>query len=93
MNPFVRASAVLTMFAATILFAERPASSQTVTPLATDKPENVGMSSTRLGRIHEAVQGYLDRHELAGAVSLVARKGKSFTSRPTVTPILKPKGR
>src|SRR5689334_2270496 len=40
------------------------------------KAESVGMSSKRLERIHEFIQGYMDRNEIAGAVTLVARHGK-----------------
>ena len=40
------------------------------------KPESVGMSSERLGRIGPAIQAYIDRGEVAGAVTLVARRGK-----------------
>ena len=39
-------------------------------------PESVGMSSERLGRIGPAIQAYIDRGEIAGAVTLVARRGK-----------------
>src|SRR5436190_1477680 len=42
----------------------------------TAKPETVGISSKRLERIHAFVQGYMDRNEIAGAVTLVARHGK-----------------
>lgn len=38
--------------------------------------ESVGMSTARLARIHDYIQGYLDRNEIAGAVTLVARHGK-----------------
>jgi CubicO group peptidase (beta-lactamase class C family) len=44
--------------------------------LPTTKAETVGMSSKRLERIHQYIQGYMDRDEIAGAVTLVARKGK-----------------
>jgi CubicO group peptidase (beta-lactamase class C family) len=40
------------------------------------KAETVGMSSKRLERVHAFIQGYIDRNEIAGAVTLVARKGK-----------------
>src|SRR5712692_5174835 len=40
------------------------------------KPEDVGLSSERLARIRPAIQRYLDREEIAGAVSLVARRGR-----------------
>jgi CubicO group peptidase (beta-lactamase class C family) len=41
------------------------------------KPEDVGLSSERLQRIHEAVQRHIDSHDISGAVTLVARKGRS----------------
>src|SRR5437764_2128108 len=47
---------------------------QTDLPLA--KAETVGMSSKRLERINAFIKGYIDRKEIAGAVTLVARKGK-----------------
>jgi CubicO group peptidase (beta-lactamase class C family) len=43
---------------------------------ATAKPESVGLSSVRLERIAAGVQGSVDRGEIAGAVTLVARHGQ-----------------
>ena len=43
-------------------------------PLAS--PESVGMSSDRLGRIDNYFQRFVDAGEIAGAVTLVARRGK-----------------
>jgi CubicO group peptidase (beta-lactamase class C family) len=40
------------------------------------KPEEVGLSSERLKRIHEAVQRHIDAKDVSGAVTLVARKGR-----------------
>jgi CubicO group peptidase (beta-lactamase class C family) len=40
------------------------------------KPEDVGLSSQRLLRIRETVQRHVDSHQIAGAVTLVARKGR-----------------
>jgi CubicO group peptidase (beta-lactamase class C family) len=40
------------------------------------KPEDVGLSSERLMRVHEAVQRHIDGGSLSGAVTLVARHGK-----------------
>jgi CubicO group peptidase (beta-lactamase class C family) len=40
------------------------------------KPEEVGLSSERLKRIGEAVQRHIDAGNVAGAVTLVARKGR-----------------
>ena len=44
--------------------------------LTAAKPETVGMSSERLGRLTEALQAYVDDGHLAGAVAIVARRGK-----------------
>jgi CubicO group peptidase (beta-lactamase class C family) len=40
------------------------------------KAETVGMSSKRLERINAFVKDYIDTNQIAGAVTLVARKGK-----------------
>lgn len=40
------------------------------------KPEEVGLSSERLERVHEAIQRHIEAHDIAGAVSLVARRGR-----------------
>lgn len=42
----------------------------------TAEPESVGMSSERLKKLDGVMQGYIDRNETAGVVTLVARKGK-----------------
>jgi CubicO group peptidase (beta-lactamase class C family) len=39
------------------------------------KPESVGLSRERLQRIHETIQRHMDARQIAGAVTLVARKG------------------
>jgi CubicO group peptidase (beta-lactamase class C family) len=46
------------------------------TDLPAAKPEQVGMSSERLSRLHTALQRHIDAHQLAGAVTLISRKGK-----------------
>lgn len=40
------------------------------------KPEEVGLSSERLGRMHEAVQRHIDAQNICGAVTIVARRGR-----------------
>src|SRR5262245_4370951 len=40
------------------------------------KPEEDGLSSERLKRIGETVQRHIDANDVAGAVTLVARKGR-----------------
>src|SRR5262249_55162571 len=39
-------------------------------------PEGVGMSSERLARVGVAMQRYVDRNEVPGVVTLVARRGQ-----------------
>lgn len=50
-----------------------PAAAQTL-PAAS--PESLGLSAPRLERLKTAVQAYVDRGEIAGAVTLVMRDGK-----------------
>ena len=45
-------------------------------PLPVATPESVGVSSERLDRLHHGMQGFVDRHEAAGIVTLLARDGK-----------------
>jgi CubicO group peptidase (beta-lactamase class C family) len=40
------------------------------------RPEQVGLSSDRLQRLTDALDGYVKQGKLAGAVALVARRGK-----------------
>ncbi len=44
-------------------------------------PEALGFSSGRLDRLHQAMQREVDRKELAGIVTLLARHGKVFEER------------
>ncbi len=44
--------------------------------LPTAKPEDVGLSSERLQRIDQMIRRRVDAGEMAGAVAIVARKGK-----------------
>ncbi|MFC2046568.1 serine hydrolase domain-containing protein, partial [Chloroflexota bacterium] len=39
-------------------------------------PEDVGFSTSRLSRIGDVMQGYVDQKQLAGLVTLVARRGR-----------------
>ncbi len=45
-------------------------------PLPVAEPESVGMSSERLQRLSDAMAGYIERKQVAGTVTLVARRGK-----------------
>jgi CubicO group peptidase (beta-lactamase class C family) len=50
------------------------AAAQSDLPMA--KAETVGMSTQRLERIHAFMKDYIDTNQIAGSVTLVARKGK-----------------
>lgn len=80
---------VICLILAALLLVARPDAQQSVEApeparraqgmngkLSVAAPESVGMSSARLARVHDYIQGYLDRGEIAGAVTLVARHGK-----------------
>ena len=64
--------------------------------LPTAKPESVGMSSERLGRIKTALQREIDADRMPGAVVMIARKGKlvysesiGFQNKSSGTPLKK----
>ncbi len=44
--------------------------------LPTAKPEDVGLSAERLQRIHEMVMRHVEAHDISGAVTIVARRGR-----------------
>ena len=44
--------------------------------IAVGKPEELGFSSERLSRIHDAVQRHIEAKAIAGAVTLVVRNGR-----------------
>src|SRR5579862_6268857 len=54
--------------------AAQPAAAVSSLPMA--KPEEMGFSSERLQRIHEAMQRHIDAGEIAGVVTLVSKNGK-----------------
>jgi CubicO group peptidase (beta-lactamase class C family) len=62
------------------LVAALPCRAQTASPRSPDmtvvKPESVGFSSERLERLHNLIQGEVDKKQLAGAVTILARHGK-----------------
>src|SRR5215831_1302990 len=65
--------AVLLLFVGTLVTEPRRAVNKEL-PVA--KAETVGMSSQRLERVHAFIQDYIDKGQIAGAVTLIARKGK-----------------
>jgi CubicO group peptidase (beta-lactamase class C family) len=70
----MRAPGLIALLVAVCALAPTRPLAQTDLPIG--KAESVGMSSKRLDRIHQYIQGYMDRGEIAGAVTLVARRGK-----------------
>jgi len=66
---FCRAVLILVLFILTSV----PTWGQT---LSTAEPESVGMSSERLERLTSTLEGYVSDERIAGAVAIVARKGK-----------------
>src|SRR5215467_6092688 len=48
----------------------------TAAPLPNSKPEDLGMSSERLRRLDQMIQRRIDGGDIAGAVTIVARKAK-----------------
>lgn len=44
--------------------------------LTASKPEDAGLSSERLQRIHEMIQRHIDAKDISGAVTVVARNGR-----------------
>ncbi len=43
--------------------------------LPSSRPEDVGLSTERLQRIHQMVMRHVEAHDISGAVTIVARKG------------------
>src|SRR5215475_8510047 len=62
---------------AVLVFAPVFARAQPTQP----KPESLGFSSERLGRLHEAMQNQVDEQNLAGVVTLLMRHGKLVEER------------
>jgi CubicO group peptidase (beta-lactamase class C family) len=48
----------------------------TAATLPGTKPEDAGLSSERLQRIHQTIQSHIDSHDISGAVTLVMRRGR-----------------
>src|SRR5215467_7328718 len=65
-GPMHRSLTLIALFASAAFSASLP----------TSKPEQSGMSSERLKRLSAAMKGYIDRGEVAGTVTLIARHGR-----------------
>ena len=69
---------IASLLAAALLHAESP-------PIRVADPESVGMSSERLARLGQWLDGIVEDRNAAGFVSLVARKGKVVHHQATGT--------
>jgi CubicO group peptidase (beta-lactamase class C family) len=83
-----------TVVALALLQAALFASTLLAQGLPRARPEAVGMSSQRLARLAPVLRGYVERGEIAGVVTVVARNGKvvaidsaGFADLETRTPI------
>ncbi len=68
---------LITVIMFSLVVEDRQAFSQSSSRgLPAARPDEVGMSSERLGRIRTAMQRYIDRGLVPGVVTLVARRGR-----------------
>ncbi|MEM7231547.1 MAG: serine hydrolase domain-containing protein [Planctomycetota bacterium] len=67
---------IVRSFVLLILAIGQSAAQPTPPALPTASPSDVGVSPEKLSRIDDVIQSFLDKRELAGAVTIVARKGK-----------------
>jgi CubicO group peptidase (beta-lactamase class C family) len=77
---------VLVGYASYTTFAQQRPAGQirpAAPPAAAATPESVGISTERLARLHQGMQGFVDRREVAGIVTLVARDGKTVDQHAT----------
>jgi CubicO group peptidase (beta-lactamase class C family) len=73
MKQFLRTFALVALAGGAIWAHQAPAPSARIAPVA---PTSVGISTERLQRLHKGMQGFVDRREAPGIVTLVAREGK-----------------
>ncbi len=77
MRPMCLAASALALLVSGVTGAGlAPASLPVIDGVPTATPESVGMSSARLARLDHAMQTAVERLDVAGVVSLVARRGK-----------------
>ena len=70
------AGVVLTLAISVAPAQKAPVAAQHVLDMTVHSPESVGFSSARLERLHALMQQTVDKKELAGIVTLLARHGK-----------------
>jgi len=64
---FLPGAALLTLAFASVLWSQE---------LPTAKPQSVGLSPEKLARIGPAVQALVTGHKVAGAITMITRRGK-----------------
>jgi CubicO group peptidase (beta-lactamase class C family) len=67
---------VLVALAGYVVSAEQAAAPAVAPARANAAPASVGVSAERLTRLHAGMQGFIDRKEAGGIVTLIARDGK-----------------
>src|SRR5262245_7977108 len=76
--------AVVAYASYTTFAQQRPANQKPAAqPVSAATPESVGISTERLGRLHQGMQGFVDRREVGGIVTLIARDGKTVDLHAT----------
>ncbi len=70
----IAACALFAAIAVSITAQQQPM--HTTLDLTVVKPESVGFSSERLDHLHALIQDEVDRQQLSGAITLLARHGK-----------------
>jgi CubicO group peptidase (beta-lactamase class C family) len=68
--------AVLLLSGQALVLSERPQTAAVRPRVEGAAPSSLGFSTERLERLHQAMQGFVDRKEAGGIVTLVAREGK-----------------
>src|SRR5678815_3711738 len=64
----------LVVLASLAVTAQTPVAPARVASL---QPASSGLSSERLDRLHQGMKAFVDRHEVSGIVTLIARDGKT----------------
>src|SRR2546430_1412779 len=59
-----------------LLVVVETASAFAGSPLPTASPRRLGLDPDRLERMHQGIQSYIDQGKHAGAIAVIARKGK-----------------
>jgi CubicO group peptidase (beta-lactamase class C family) len=77
----MRTGRLISVLSFGFFFAVANAHAQTSSPLPEARPESVGFSAERLRHLDDAMQTLVDKKQLAGIVTLIARHGKLVHQR------------